>query len=339
MRVLYPFLIFLGLVFLILPVSIPVIKTSADFSMFNTDWNGCSEFARFLHEKGELVPLIYPYNSVGVGDLNGALIIVGPDTVFSKLEAEEVRTFLENGGTVLIADDFGTANTLLMYLGVNARFSSNPLEDIFYSKRKEFPIIVKIEGIPVTSKSDGITLNVPSALVGTDGNIFSSKVSVLGESMRSYPIMAEIRYGNGKIILLSDPSILINEMFDENRQFIESLITYIGVKKFYFDEAHHSDFNPYLAGTVIVHRELDKEKAFVIFLAVAALAAVVEGGFIRKIFEIIYSMRSKREEDLLEDLPDWVDPDLLKKIIHEIKTGSKIGGNYGRKSIYSKSGE
>ena len=46
------------------------------------------------------------------------LVIIGPDVDFSSLEAKEVKEFLENGGTLFIADDFGTANSLLEKLGV-----------------------------------------------------------------------------------------------------------------------------------------------------------------------------------------------------------------------------
>ena len=71
MRILYAFLIFIGILLLVLPLAVPVIKTSAEFSMFNTKWNGCSKFAKLLAERGKVVPIMYPYNSVGLSKLNG----------------------------------------------------------------------------------------------------------------------------------------------------------------------------------------------------------------------------------------------------------------------------
>jgi hypothetical protein len=150
--------------------------------------------------------------------------------------------------------------------------------------------------------------------------------------MRSYPILAELKYGNGRIILLSDPSILINDMYEENRQFIENLVGNLG-STFYFDEAHHSDFNPYSITTVYIHRELNRGKAFQIFVAVAALAVFIESGIARKIINSLVRLLPRREEDIFEGLPDWVDTKILERIMDEIKTGSKFGDRYGGKRV------
>lgn len=337
--IVYVFLIFIGILLLVLPLAVPVIKTSVEFSMFNTKWNGCSEFAKLLAGRGKVVPIMYPYNSVELSKLDGVLIVIGPDIDFSTLEAEEVKGFLENGGTLFIADDFGTANSLLEKLGIKARFSTQPLKDIFYSKRAEFPVVVRVDDPKLAVGVRKITLNVPSAIIGGKGEVFSSKVSVVGKNMGSYPIMAELKYGKGRIIMLSDPSILINDMFEENRQFIENLVGYLGVSTFYFDEAHHSDFNPYSVMTVYIHRELDREKAFQVFVAVAALAIFIESGTAGKIVRTITRMLPKRKENIFEELPDWVDIRTLEKIISEIKTGSKLGGKYGRQEIYRRAEE
>jgi hypothetical protein len=309
MRVIYGFLAFIGILFLILPLAVPVIKTSAEFSMFNTNWNGCSEFAKLLAGKGKIIPVMYSYNSVKLGELDGFLIIIGPNVGFSSIEAEEVSSFLEKGGTLFIADDFGTANDLLEKLGVKARFSNQPLKDIFYSKRSEFPVVVRIEDPELAAGVEKLTLNIPSVIAGVEGEIFSSKVSIVGRSMRSYPVLAEIKYGKGKIIMLSDPSILINDMFEENKQFIENLAE-VGTT-FYFDEAHHSDFNPYSITTVYIHRELDRGKAFQVFVAVTALAIFIESRIAIKVAQSIARILPKRKENIFEELPEWVDIKIL----------------------------
>ena len=319
--VVYGVLIMVGIVLLTLPIAVPVIKTSAKYSMFNTRWDGCSEFAKLLFSKGKIVPIFYPYDSVRLRDFKGALIIVGPDVEFSELEVEEVKAFLEKGGVVLIADDFGTANTLLEKLDVNIRISNKKLIDLFYSKRVEFPVVVRISKDIAVEK---VVLNEPSFIIGGRGLAYTSKVSSVDGSMNSYPILAEVEYGKGKIIVLSDPDVLINDMFQENREFIENLIDYLGVKTFYFDEAHHSDFNPYSVTTVYIHRELDKGKAFQIFLAVAALAIFIESGIAGRIVRKLAELIPREREDLLKDLPEWVDVRLAERIVNEIRTGSKL---------------
>lgn len=344
MRWLYAFLVFAGIFLLIVPLAVPMIKTSADFSMFNTNWNGCSEFAKVLFDRGKLVPVLYPYNSIDFKE-KGAVIIVGPDVGFSSLEIEEVRSFLEKGGTLFIADDFGLANSLLEGLGVKGKFSDKPLGDIFYCKKADFPAVARIEDPQLSYGVEKLVLNIPSVITELEGEeeVFSSKVSVVGEgkNRRSYPILAETRYGAGRVILLSDPDILINDMATENRKFIDNLVGYLSSDLFYFDDAHHSDFNPYSITTVYIHRELDRVKALQVFAFVAALMIFIESGIARAIAQSIGGLiPARRGGDIFEGLPEGIDKKILKRIINEIKTGSKFGEGYERgkrrKGIYRK---
>lgn len=346
MRWVYAFLVFAGIFLLIVPLAVPVIKTSVDFSMFNTNWNGCSEFAKVLFDRGKLVPVLYPYNSIDL-KREGVLIVVGPDVRFSSLEIEEVRDFIEEGGTLFIADDFGLANSLLEGLEVKGKFSDKPLGDIFYCKRADFPVVARIEDPQLSYGVEKLVLNIPSVITGLEGEeeVFSSKVSVVGEgkNRRSYPILAEIRYGAGRVILLSDPDILINDMAAENGKFIDNLVGYLGSDLFYFDDAHHSDFNPYSITTVYIHRELDRGKAFKVFAFVVALMVFIESGIARAIGQFIgWLMPARKGEDIFDGLPKGIDIIIVKRIINEIKAGSKFGEGYRyeqgkrKKGIYRK---
>ena len=336
MRWLYAFLAFACIFLLILPLSVPVIKTSVDFSMFNTNWNGCSEFAKVLVERGKIAPVLYSYNSIDL-KREGVLIVVGPDVDFSPLEIEEVRSFLEEGGTLFIADDFGLANSLLEGLEVKGKFSDKPLGDIFYCKKADFPVVARIEDPQLSYGVEKLVLNIPSVITGLEGEeeVFSSKVSVVGGNRRSYPILAEIRYGAGRVILLSDPDILINDMATENGKFIDNLVGYLspGSDLFYFDDAHHSDFNPYSITTVYIHRELDRGKAFKVFAFVAALMVFIESGIARAIGQFIGRlMPARKGEDIFDGLPKGIDIIIVKRIINEIETGSKFGEGYEQRS-------
>jgi hypothetical protein len=333
MRYVYPLLIFAGIFLLIVPTVVPVLKTSADFCMLSTNWNGCSQFAKVLAERGNIVWIINPYNTLDL-DENGVLIVVGPDVDFSSLEIKAVSNFLNRGGTLLLADDFGTANTLIAGLEIDWKFYDRPLGDIFYDKRADFPVVARIEDPGLAYNVEKLVLNVPSVITGSEGEAFSSKVSVVGGKRRSYPIMAETSYGEGRVILLSDPDIVINDMMTENRNFVENLVAYLGSDLFYFDDAHHPDFNPYLITTVYVHRELDREKAFMVFTFVAALLLFIEGGIAGIIVRAIGRlMPAHRGGDIYEDLPEGIDIKTIKRIVNEIQTGTKFGDSYeqGRK--------
>ncbi|MCS7143412.1 MAG: DUF4350 domain-containing protein [Archaeoglobaceae archaeon] len=323
--VIYAFVILFGVFFLIFPLAVPIIKSSADLSIFNTNWNGFSGFARLVSEKRDVLPILYPYNNAKVSELRGVLILVNPTIDFSSSEAEEVKKFLEKGGTLFIANDFGTANSLLEKIGLKARFSKDLLKDIFYDKNENFTLVVRIEG-ELSNGVESLRLNCPSAILGSEGEVMTSKASVVRD-MRSYPIFAELKYGNGRVILFSDPSALMNEMLDENKQFALNLIEDLGTGTFYFDEAHRVDLNPYSTATVYVHRELDKNSAFVLILAFATFAIFVESGVLGRILSFIANLSRlifKKREELFKELPEWVDIEKLKKMLERM--GVEYGG-------------
>lgn len=322
----YVILAAIGISMLVFPIAVPVFKSSADLSIFNTDWNGLSKFARLAAEMRDVRPILYPYNVAQIGNASGVLLIFAPDIEFSQAEAEEVKKFLEKGGTLFIADDFGSANSLLEKLGIKARFSGKEVKDLFYSKNEKFPTAIRIS--PELSRNVSmLKLNVPSAISLAEGEVLTSKVAY-AEKIGEYVIMAEIKYGNGKIVLFSDPSAFINEMIDENREFSINLINYLGSGKFYFDEAHRSDFNPYSMTTVYIHRELDRNKAFQIIFAVTILAIFIESGMLKKIRIKI----PRKKENIFEDLPEWVDRRKLEIMLEQMRAKSRLK-DYGREEI------
>jgi len=314
----YMILAALGISMLLFPIAVPVFKSSSDLSIFNTNWNGLSEFAKLAAEKREIRPVIHPYSIARIGDLSGVLLIFAPDIEFSQAEAEEVKRFLERGNTVFIADDFGKANSLLEKLGIRAKFSDREVKDIFYSKNENFPTIIKMSPELFRNVS-ALKLNVPSAIIAAEGEVLTSKAAYIGK-MGEFAIMAEINYSKGRIVLFSDPSAFINEMIKENREFCMNLIDYLGSGTFYFDEAHRSDFNPYATGTVYIHRDLDRNLAFQIVLSVAILAIFIESGLLKK---LRIRLPGKRE-DIFENLPEWVDRKKLETMIEQMKAGSKL---------------
>ena len=333
-RAVYAILMAFGIFLLVMPLTIPVFYTSADFSVFNTKWNGASNFGRLLYEETKIVPVITSYNSFGLGEKEGVLLILGPDVSYSSLEIDEIKKFLENGGTLVLIDDFGTGNDILSGLNLTARFTSLIPIDVFYSKNYNFPELVRILDPQLSVGVDKLTLNVPSVIVGAEGSIYTSKVAVIGNNQRQLPIMSELEYGNGRIILFSDPSVFINDMFEKNEPFIRNFVSYIKADVIYIDEAHHTGFNPYAVGTVVIRRSLDRMKAFYVILGVAVLAILIESGLalegISRVVNVLLGKIFKEEEKSLDDVieelkKEGYDEKVLRKIIREINTGKKLG--------------
>jgi hypothetical protein len=203
----------------------------------NQDWNGCSRIASLNANTTLLLSYDKPLpNSTSL------LAIIGPSVNFTERESSIIGNFLGDGGVVLLADDFGTGNSLLKELDVSARFSGEPLADLYYySKNPDFPIITDFSPSPATENLSAIVLDRPSYItVGNSSLVteigFSSPFSFIdpagngkplaNETIDSYTVMATVRIGSGILLLAADPSMFINDMiglFDNMRLFQNAL--------------------------------------------------------------------------------------------------------------------
>lgn len=337
-RVLYAILLVVGIGLMIMPLSVPVFKSSAEYSVLNTDWNGVSSFGKLLYSKGEIVPVLTTYDSAGIGEKKGTLIIVGPNLDFTDEEIAELGEFLENGNAIILADDFGTGNQILESLGLEQRFGRGELITPIYSKNHHYPITAEIMDENLGKNVEKIVMYNPSIILNPQNAlVYTPNSSIFKNSYGAFAVVDKVEYGSGEIILISDPDIFTNSLFRENEEFIKNLLDYVS-GPFFIDEAHHRDFNPYSSGTITIRRAVNKELIFYYILFVAGIAFVIETGIWLKVLEKILGLLFrffKEEKESLEEIiksleNEGFNKELLLKIISEIESGSKLGGRYGR---------
>lgn len=88
-----------------------------DFSIYNEEWNGLSQYRGAIEDTGRPVYAIQASMSVVTRENGSAvLVIMGPVRDFSVDVLMVIYTHLLAGGGVLIADDFGSANSSLATL-------------------------------------------------------------------------------------------------------------------------------------------------------------------------------------------------------------------------------
>nr|WP_206203549.1 DUF4350 domain-containing protein [Thermococcus sp. M36] len=273
-------LILLMFALITMPLTLPLFKSSTQYSMFNTGWDGVSKFIKLAYSGGRnVVPVLAPFDAFNLDGADGALLIIGPNTTFTGPEIEEIRGFLRRGNTLVIADDFGTGNEILKGLGVPARLSSHPLRDFFYEKDDRLIVSVRVDDPLLSRNVTRILTNEPSAIIKTgEGYVYSSRVAVIDGKRDMFPLVAEVEYGGGRIVLLADPDVLTNQLYDVNLPFLENLLEYIGADTLYIDEAHHPDFNLYTVGTVTVTRFLPRDVFIKIIITLAAVVLALELG-------------------------------------------------------------
>ncbi len=268
------YIVLVSLILLILFISManPMVTNSADFSIYNPGWNGCSNLARRTYEAGKFVPNLHlesgedidvsqrDLTSYKLNPSHSALIFLGPERTFDADEIDYVDDFLDDGGIVLLADDFGSGNSLLNGLErTSSSILQYPILDLSFEKDPHFGVVYNIKEHEITSGTSHILLNKPAAL-SPDNNassfIDTSQASWLDKNFNGlkdeneptgeFPILTVESYGNGTLILLSDPSILINSMIDnlDNNVLVENLLGYIssGRENVVFSESHR-DYN------------------------------------------------------------------------------------------------
>ncbi|MHA1244079.1 MAG: DUF4350 domain-containing protein [Candidatus Heimdallarchaeota archaeon] len=112
------FLISILFVIFCLPIVLSVTRIGQEgtrqFSIYNTDWDGTSELRSTLESNGyEFRPIVSTLNTLTRTEESGVLAIIGPTVFFDPTETAALAYFIAKGGSVLIADDFGSANNIL----------------------------------------------------------------------------------------------------------------------------------------------------------------------------------------------------------------------------------
>jgi hypothetical protein len=189
-------------------------------------------------------------------------VVVGVDREYRKEEISVIEKFVkEDGGKVIIMDDFGAPNALSEKFGVF--FYGRPLWDDINmtgpggSKNISFPTFKAKLGL----QEFEIVMNAPTGLTTTNPNVEyiangSEKSYVdldgngrvnIGDKKGHIPVAIEVHFNNskGKVVLISNANLCTNDMIKaelQNKLFIVSLVNRLMSKKealILFDESRH----------------------------------------------------------------------------------------------------
>ena len=369
----------------ILTMLSPVLSTTTDFSIYNSGWNGTSGLAKSTYELGNFAPTLATQASgtdvtivhLGLQELDmvastDTLMIIGPSKPFSASDGAIVRDFVTGGGILVLADDFGTGNGLLETIGASSRFSGKLLMDLSFDKRPEFSVCFNFaEGDPLTTDLSKVLLNHPSSLtvagpnstVEAESSIASwldsdgDSVRDVGEPRGPFPIVARESLGDGIIILLSDPSVLINGMATQldNGMLAANIVSVACDHRVsvFFDESHREYFDPVVIATQITGDMSFATKMHLMSLAFVLLLWVATDIIDRAVLWFVRALRTvqravlkligrqvpeveegsaKTPEELLREIsekhPEWR-LGLLRHVIAE----RQRHGDYVRKAV------
>jgi hypothetical protein len=243
------FALMMLLVVLALLVIVWFYPPTGDFRVDNPFWNGLSTF--------DNQPQVVSLSSLGYLPSSGketALLIV-PYVQLSEVELSQVRNYVSSGGILVLSDDYGFGNQVLDGLGLNMRFSGQPLLDpLFDYRNKWLPKITDFVSTPLAANVSSIIFNHATALsIASDASVvaYSSSFSFLdanengiwdsGELTGPFPVVAYATVGQGYVIAIADPSLFINSMInlDDNLQFTSNVFSIeSGTQRIFVDQAH-----------------------------------------------------------------------------------------------------
>ncbi len=218
--------------------------TNSDFKSENHSWNG----ARDLLDDFRVSPLI-SLDALSDAAQESTLLVI-PYMEFTTSDLKILENYVSSGGKLVVLDDYGFGNDVLEHLKIETRFAGSQLLDkLFNYENENFPKIVNFVSEPATSGIENLVFNHATSLenVPQDNIIaWSSYFSFLDENQNGgydegepegpFPVIANFQIGKGELVLVSDPSILINSMLEmgDNRQFLEN----IAQGQIFLDQAH-----------------------------------------------------------------------------------------------------
>jgi hypothetical protein len=315
-------IILLGLAasaFIIFGLTLAIPPTD-DFDLNNPGWNGLSKF------KSRVEPVAF-LSLEEFSPIDSILFLIGPSKPFSETEALAIEAFLRRGGTVVLMDDYGSGNDLLAKLNVSARFANIEMRDPLF-RGKDSRLIKIVEVKPYALNVSSLTLNCATVLVGVkESEVLarSSPFSYLdengnglpdeGEPKGPFPVMAKIKYGEGALILLSDSSLFINCMIDEDDNY--ALLRNLTAYKRVFIDASHWEPSKLTLFKAKLMKSYDLIKAGEVKYTLLASLAILT-------FKLKWRKEKEKSElkKVLKIHPDW-NKELLRKLEEERLEGRK----------------
>jgi hypothetical protein len=191
-----------------------------EYDTSNTAWNGLSTLDALARGMGFEVR---PAATLGWDEIEptDVLFILYPT---AKIEPHDLTRFLKNGGRVLLADDFGRAEDALRDLDILRGPGGAARAEKFWDDQTYAPIARALAPAhPLAAGVESITTNVPA--IWRD---LRDAEAVFGFDDGS-AVVAALEVGDGRLVALSDPSVLINRMleFEGNLAFAINLLRWL----------------------------------------------------------------------------------------------------------------
>ena len=284
------------------PATEQATNRKSQLSIYSDDWNGLSSYRKELEELDYEISTVIS-NPLILNEVEhpeySLYVCIGAEKGYDDLESEAVINFVNRGGNVIIADDFGDGNSLAKRLGVE--YTGHRIWSRDYEYNLSF---IKIEQ-EFDGEEYNFIMNEPTTLqkTGKTHNLFRTPNVLFTTSLESYEdtndngkidsigdqdIYGELTVGMeveskgqaGSFIFLSDSSFCINDMWemDMNSELSVALVEYLigSAGVVIFDESRHIQESPlansiYNLENVYIYLLLETDQVLGAIIALAFL--------------------------------------------------------------------
>lgn len=192
-------------------------RAQDDYDPASDAWNGLASFLAIAAEEGVAVEIVSRLD-LGTLTVDDALLVLSPTRT---LPVEGITELLRAGGRVVLADDYGTGDALLRAFRIERH---DPRTGGVPALRGNEALLVAMRSAahPLSAGVDGLVTNHPRALSHAD----LEPIFELGDGDA---LVLAGAVGGGRLVALSDPSVLIDNMLAlrGNRRFAANLLHYL----------------------------------------------------------------------------------------------------------------
>ncbi len=193
-----------------------------DFDPDSTEWNGLSGLLALAEAHGHPIEVT---RRLDAGSLTSrdAVLVIAPS---EEPRAAVLTELMRRGGRVLIADDFGAADAILRSFRIH-RGRPRPDRDVLELRGNPALLVAHpAQQHPLTVGVDALVTNHPEV-------VFHDELEPIFEISPRDAVVLAGAVGSGRLVVLSDPSVLINNMLalHGNERFAENLIDYLALDR------------------------------------------------------------------------------------------------------------
>lgn len=183
---------------------------AADYAFDNENWNGLSRFWQDATQLGLDIHQTRVFDWAHMDPKQDALFFLSSEMA---IPTTKLWVFLHQGGRAVVAEDFRGGIRVFSELGLGLE-----------AEPENFPHAVPIrQDHPLTQGLKHLVSNHPASFVPLPEPLWA-----FPESARA--LVLEVPVGAGQLLLVSDPSLFINDMWlrGDNRRFARRLLMWLG---------------------------------------------------------------------------------------------------------------